>query len=134
MNLGQEKVSTAVNDNEVNVPPTALQQAIRRRALDTIAEQQSRPQEPWSRRLLIIGLTLVAMLIFVAMINFVITGMQRIMDIWYPGSISDRATQPTPAPLGIDQPFYITVDPPLNEAQSSAGVTSSESSAATDLH
>lgn len=113
-----------------------MQQAIRKRALDTIAVQQSLPVAPLSRRLLIIGLTLVAMLVFLLLLNFVVTGMHKIMDIWYPGSISGRVTQPIPArpPQDLSQPFYISVDPPLETTAPGNGVATSSASAASDSH
>ena len=65
------------------------------------------------RRVLIIALVLVAAAGFLISVNFVVTGMHRIMDIWYPGSISRTEPAPGPAPgsTGANQPFYISVDP-----------------------
>lgn len=105
---------------------TALQHAIRQRSIDTLTADQTRPATPASQRLLIIGLTLGAMLVFVLVINFVVGGIQRIMDVWYPGSISGEVESPiTVQPLRPGQPYYITVDPPVEAPQSGVGAASS---------
>jgi hypothetical protein len=105
-------------DHAADEAATALQQAIRNRAVDTITASQARTVAPLSQRLLIIGMTLGATLVFVLMINFIVTGMRKIMDVWYPGSFSSTTRQPAaePPPLRPDQPMYITVDPPAEAA------------------
>jgi hypothetical protein len=102
-------------ENADGIQATALQQAIRLRSIDTLNAAQERPPVPLSQRLLILGLTLGAMLIFVLMINFIVTGVQKIMDVWYPGTISGKAVEAVPhVPAVFDpkQPIYISVDPP----------------------
>jgi hypothetical protein len=135
--MNQSSSTEPVINKDVDTELTAMQQAVRKRAQDSIVDQQSRPAVPLSRRLLVIGLTLLAMLVFLGLVNFVVTGMHRIMDVWYPGSISDRATHPAPdRPVsnGVDQPFYITVDPPLDSAPPGGGATDSGASASADAH
>ena len=112
---------------------TPAQQAIRQRALRTIATQLEQPVRSRKQRLTIVAMTLGALLVFLLLVNFFISGMQRILDIWYPGSISGRNAQPAePPPLRPGEPFYITVDPPLEDsgAQSSANTTTSASQSA----
>lgn len=105
---------------------TALQHAIRQRSIDTLTADQIRPSTPASQRLLIIGLTLGTMLVFILVINFVVGGIQRIMDVWYPGSISGEVESPISVqPLRPGQPYYITVDPPVEAPQSGVGAASS---------
>jgi hypothetical protein len=96
-------------------PLSAVERAIRARALAEIEQQQAQPPMPASRRLLIMVVVLVAVSGFLFSVNFAVTGIRRIMDIWYPGSISKRTDKPVPVPApgtaGSTQPFYITVDP-----------------------
>jgi hypothetical protein len=136
MNAGTEQQPTPMSDNNEDVQSSALQQAIRQRSIDTLNAEQARPPASLARRLLIIGLTGIAILVFVVMINFVVTGMHKIMDVWYPGSISGATAQPVPAeppPLGPDQPFYISVDPPLAQPTHDHA-TGANSSASSDAH
>jgi hypothetical protein len=110
-----------VGEHAEGTQATALQQAIRMRSIDTLNADQARPPPPLSQRLLILGLTLAAMLIFVLMINFIVTGVQKIMDVWYPGTISGQGldTAPhTPAVFDPKQPIYISVDPPADQVVS----------------
>jgi len=113
---------------------SALQQAIRHRAIETANAAHARVPRPVQQRLIIIALTLGALLSFVLLINFAVTGVQKIMDIWYPGSISGRIVAPTAAqPLDPSKPFYISVEPPLQQVMpaDSAAVAPSTSSAPT---
>ena len=135
--MSEAPVTEPTLDSAEDSATTAIQQAIRKRALDTIAEQQSRPPTPLSRRLLIIGLTLGAVLVFLLLVNFVVTGMRKIMETWYPGSISGSVTQPVPArpiTLGPDQPFYISVDPPLEATPSGETAATSNAGAVKNPH
>jgi hypothetical protein len=111
-----EPANDAADAMHAGVEVTAMQEAIRKRAIDTVNAEQARPPASLPQRMLILGLTLSAMLVFVLLINFVVTGMQKIMDVWYPGSISGRSANEPMAvpPLGPDQPFYISVDPPAD--------------------
>ena len=110
-----------IGENVDGTQATALQQAIRMRSIDTLNADQTRPPPPLSQRLLILGLTLAAMLIFVLMINFIVTGVQKIMDVWYPGTITGQGLETAPhAPAVFDpkQPIYISVDPPVEQTSS----------------
>jgi hypothetical protein len=101
---------------------SAVEKAIRERALDSIAQEAARPPTSMRRRLLILVLVLASSAGFLISVNFVVTGMRKIMDIWYPGSITGRVQQtpePLPGTAGSDRPFVITVVPPSSNTTSS---------------
>lgn len=108
---------------------SAVEKAIRARALRAIEQEASRPPVSMQRRVLIIALVLVAAAGFLISVNFVVTGMHRIMDIWYPGSITNR-TAPAPAPppgtAGSDKPFAISVVPASGNESASSEQSSSK--------
>jgi len=101
----------------------AMHKAVRARALEQARQEQERPKPTLRDRLPVIALTAAAVLIVAMLINFVVNGMMRIMDIWYPGSISGRAPaaeQPMPGNgNGIDQPYMIGVVPEPDASSSS---------------
>lgn len=105
---------------------SAVEKAIRARALDAIEQEQSRPPESPRRRVLIIVMTVVMLCGVVYALNWVVTGMHRIMDIWYPGSISHRnqADPPLPGTEGSAQPFAISVVPADEDADSASSSSS----------
>jgi hypothetical protein len=128
-NAGQTR---GVGEHANGAAATALQQAIRMRSIDTLNADQARPPVPLSQRLLILGLTLAAMLVFILMINFIVTGVQKIMDVWYPGTISNKGmeiTSPAPAVFDPKQPIYISVDPPADSALSNEHSSAANSNA-----
>jgi hypothetical protein len=119
INESEASLMNGIGENAEGTQATALQQAIRMRSIDTLNADQTRPGPPLSQRLLILGLTLAAMLIFVLMINFIVTGVQKIMDVWYPGTISGEGMKAAPPVFDPKQPIYISVDPPADQAPSS---------------
>lgn len=128
MNSVSEKPSAVANPAPEISP---VEQAIRARALRAIEQEATRPPVSMQRRVLIIALVLVAAAGFLISVNFVVTGMHRIMDIWYPGSISNRtAPAPIPAPApgtaGSDKPFAISVVPASGNESASSEQSSSQ--------
>ena len=86
-------------------PDPAMVEAIRARALDQIRQEQERPKPSRRDRMQVLLFTVCAVTLLVIFLNFVVTGLDRIMDIWYPGSISQRA----PKPVDYSKPFEIGV-------------------------
>lgn len=114
---------------------SAVEKAIRARALRAIEQEASRPPVSMQRRVLIIALVLVAAAGFLISVNFVVTGMHRIMDIWYPGSITNRTAPapgsvsgpaPPPGTAGSDKPFAISVVPASGNESASSEQSSSK--------
>jgi hypothetical protein len=108
-----------------NDSPTAMEQAVRARALERIRQEHEQPKPTWQRRVAVIGLTALAVLVVFTLLNFAVTGLMRIMDIWYPGSISGRNPE-APRARSLDEPFMVGV---VTEDESNSSASSSVSSA-----
>jgi len=96
--------------------PTALQRAIRERALARIQAEQNQPRPSLRRKLTVGLLVLLTVTLLLVGIDFSVRVMHRILALWSPES---NAPQPPPS-LGPDQPYYITVEPPAESASSAS--------------
>jgi len=114
-----------VDSADKTAPDPAVMAAVRARALEQIRHEQERPGSSRRDRIQVLVFTICAVSLLVIFLNFVVTGLDRIMDIWYPGSISTRAAKPE-APIDPSKPFMIGV---IVEDQSSS--TSSAASSVT---
>ncbi len=92
---------------------SSFQRAIRARALDTINLQINQPTPTLRRRLMTGAMVLVIVMLLVLTIDFGVRVMHHIMQIWGYEEV------PVPPPVfNPDQPFYITVEPPVEADQS----------------
>ncbi len=99
----------------------AMKAAVRARALDRIRQEQERTGPTRKDRIQVLIFTTCAVTLLVIFLNFVVTGLHRIMDIWYPGSISSRVPQPE-QPIDPNKAYMIGV---IVEGESSSSSSSS---------
>jgi hypothetical protein len=97
-----------VDQREVDATPTALQAAIRARAMATL-ENAARQYQPTVQRRLVTGaMVLAIMLLLITSIDFGVRILHRMFIIWY-GDPDAPLVQP--APFDPSKPMFITVDP-----------------------
>lgn len=95
--------------------PTALQQAIRARALDTLDNAERLPKPTRQRKLVVAGLVVATVAVLLLLIDFSVRVMHHILMMWYPEAPAQ--VQPRPVkPLGPNDPYYITVEPPADDS------------------
>lgn len=102
--------------------PTALQRAIRERAMARIQAELDQPRPSWRRRLTVAVLVLLTVVSLVVAIDFAVRAMHRILELW----LSEPPVASQPAGLNPDQPFYISVDPPETDAGSGTTLDAGE--------
>ena len=107
-------------------PNPAVVAAVRARALEQIRQEQERPGPSRRDRIQVLIFTICAVTLLIVFLDFVVTGLDRIMDIWYPGSISSRIPKP-PEPIDPNKAYMIGV---IVEGESESSSSSSASSTA----
>jgi hypothetical protein len=97
-----------VDQREVGATPTALQAAIRARAMTTL-ENAARQYRPTVQRRLVTGaMVLAIMLLLITAIDCGVRILHRMFIIWY-GDPDAPLVQPPP--FDPSKPMFITVDP-----------------------
>lgn len=120
---------TPAHSDTHDVPDAAVDpavvEAVRARALEQIRQDEARTGPSRKERIQVLIFTICAVTLLVIFLNFVVTGLHRIMDIWYPGSISGRVPHPE-VPIDPNKAFMIGV---IVEGDTSSSSSSSLSSA-----
>lgn len=102
-------------------PVTPLQRAIQARALATLENAERQPKPTRQRKILVAVLVVITLSALLLLIDFSVRVMHHILLIWYPEPTPTQMQLPKPIkPLGPDEPYYITVDPPPDEAATTA--------------
>ena len=97
---------------------STMQQAIKARALRTIENQANQPRLSGRRKLVFATLSVLMVMGLIILINYSVAIMQHIFELWM------QDDSPVVAPLKPGEAFYITVDPPIASAVSSASAQS----------
>jgi len=101
--------------------PNQLQDAIRARALSTIARDETIGKRSPRQLFIAALLMLVAVSALLFVINLGVRTMHRILDLWFPAH-----TQPQP---DVTKPYLITLDPAAPEEPTASRSASSSQSA-----
>ena len=107
--------------------PTANQEAIRNRARDTLDNDAGQPTASRQRKLLTALAVTLVVAALILVIDFGVRVMHFILTVWY----GDPNEQAQPAPPSVNpydptKPFYITVNPPVDNNSKQQSSTSSQ--------